>query len=178
MWTYVKTSDSLCDYSNASDALTQQLGDILCSPPCSTRAGEVAIAILLSLPQFRCHQQRVMIEPPLPTNEVERLKMLYDLMLLDTTANRQFDRVVQFACAEFNVPIALISLVDRDRQWFKSQVGLTQCDAARDVSFFAPMPLSIPNCLLFLTRARTGDLRITRWFWDRQIFVFTQARRL
>jgi len=57
------------------------------------------------------------------------------LLILDTPPEERFDRIVQFAAAEFDVPIALLSLVDENRQWFKSRVGLDACQTARDISF-------------------------------------------
>lgn len=76
-----------------------------------------------------------MIAAPTPDNEAERLAALYALLILDTPREERFDKIVEFASAEFDVPIALISLLDSDRQWFKSGVGLSACETARDVSF-------------------------------------------
>jgi len=76
-----------------------------------------------------------MIVPPKPSNEKERLKALGDLLILDTPAEERFDRITQFASFEFNVPIVVISLVDEERQWFKSFVGLDVCSTPRDISF-------------------------------------------
>jgi GAF domain-containing protein len=78
-----------------------------------------------------------MIKPSLPANERERLALLHDLLLLDTPPEERFDKIVAFACAEFGVPICLISLIDADRQWFKAAVGLDACETARDISFCA-----------------------------------------
>lgn len=76
-----------------------------------------------------------MIAAPTPDNEAERLAALYALLILDTPREERFDKIVAFAAAEFDVPIALISLIDSDRQWFKSSVGLSACETGRDVSF-------------------------------------------
>lgn len=76
-----------------------------------------------------------MIAAPTPDNEAERLAALFALLILDTPREQRFDKIVEFAAAEFDVPIALISLVDRERQWFKSGVGLSACETGRDVSF-------------------------------------------
>jgi GAF domain-containing protein len=76
-----------------------------------------------------------MLAAPIPPNEAERIAALYALLILDTPREERFDRVVEFAAAEFDVPIALITLLDSDRQWFKSCVGLTACETGRDVSF-------------------------------------------
>lgn len=91
--------------------------------------------------------------PPTPDNERERLGALRALLLLDTPPEERFDRIVQFAAREFDVPIALISLVDENRQWFKSRVGLDACETSREVSFCGhalsmDAPLVIEDALL------------------------------
>ncbi len=76
------------------------------------------------------------MQPPLlPSNEPRRLAGLRALDLLDTPADERFDRITRIARALFKVPIALISLVDENRQWFKSRQGLTVCETSRDISF-------------------------------------------
>ncbi|SAK83093.1 diguanylate cyclase [Caballeronia temeraria] len=72
---------------------------------------------------------------PLPADEAKRLQLLRSLELLDTPQEDVFDRVTRVVAELLQVPIALISLVDEDRQWFKSRVGLDVCETARDVSF-------------------------------------------
>jgi len=94
-----------------------------------------------------------MIKPALPANEKERLALLYELLLLDTPPEERFDKIVEFASNEFNVPICLISLIDADRQWFKARVGLDACETERDVSFCAHALLGddillVPDALL------------------------------
>jgi GAF domain-containing protein len=74
---------------------------------------------------------------PLPPDEETRLNALTALDLLDTDAEERFDRFTDEACERFGVPIALITLVDRDRQWFKSRRGLDQAQSPRDQSFCA-----------------------------------------
>jgi GAF domain-containing protein len=71
----------------------------------------------------------------LPANEAERLAALYALLILDTPPDQRFDKIVEFAASEFEVPIALLTLVDRERQWFKARVGLAVCETGRDISF-------------------------------------------
>lgn len=88
----------------------------------------------------------------LPANETERLAALHALLILDTPPEKRFDKIVQFAASEFEVPIALISLVDENRQWFKARVGLDVCETSRDLAFcahalHASEPLLIPNAL-------------------------------
>lgn len=78
-----------------------------------------------------------MTAAPLPENEAERLAALRRLLLLDTPPEERFDRIVEFAAGEFNVPIVLISLVDSDRLWLKAKIGLDACEAPRSTSFCA-----------------------------------------
>ena len=74
---------------------------------------------------------------PIPTDEPARLAALQRLHLLDTPPEDRFDRLIRRARAELEVPIALISLVDTDRLWFKSCQGLTVSNSPRDTSFCA-----------------------------------------
>jgi GAF domain-containing protein len=77
-----------------------------------------------------------MIPAPTPENEAGRIAALYAALLLDTPREERFDKIVEFAAREFDVPIALISLIDSDRQWFKAAVGLGEvCQTGRDISF-------------------------------------------
>ena len=76
-----------------------------------------------------------MILPTLPHNEKQRLQALRELLILDTPPEQRFDCLSAFAAKEFEVPIALVSLVDQDRQWFKSNFGMDVCETARDISF-------------------------------------------
>jgi len=73
---------------------------------------------------------------PLPSNESERLQALRSLELDDQSEER-FDLLTRLATEIFNVPIAFVSFIERDRQWFKSRIGLPVVEAPRDVSFCA-----------------------------------------
>jgi GAF domain-containing protein len=75
--------------------------------------------------------------PPLPPDEEQRLATLHSLNILDTPAEQRFDRLTRLAAAIFGVPVALVSLVDRERQWFKSAHGLGVRQAPRETSFCA-----------------------------------------
>lgn len=74
---------------------------------------------------------------PYPSNETQRIRALHDLHILDTVEEERFDRVTRIAARLFNVPMSLVSLVDADRQWFKSHHGLDVCETPREVSFCA-----------------------------------------
>lgn len=73
---------------------------------------------------------------PQPTaQEAHRLHLLTSLSILDTPAEERFDRVTRLACRLFDVPIALVSVVDANRLWFKSRVGYAPRQAERSMSF-------------------------------------------
>ncbi|RBO80226.1 sensor domain-containing diguanylate cyclase [Marinomonas aquiplantarum] len=73
--------------------------------------------------------------PDIPIDEELRLSNLRSLGILDTDAEERFDRVTRLAQRMFDVPIALVSLVDESRQWFKSCLGLEVRETPRDISF-------------------------------------------
>ena len=76
-----------------------------------------------------------MLPPPIPADEFERLCSLRRRPLLDTPAEERFDRLTRMGQALFGVPMALVSLVDENRQWFKSKQGLAASSTSREVSF-------------------------------------------
>jgi diguanylate cyclase (GGDEF)-like protein len=76
-----------------------------------------------------------MIKPETPENESERLHALKTLQILDTTHEERFDRVTRMAKRIFGVSISLVSLIDQDRQWFKSKQGFEATEMPRDISF-------------------------------------------
>lgn len=87
-----------------------------------------------------------MISPEFPASESERVDSLRALGLLDTAPEDRFDRITRLAARIFDVPIALVSLVDSDRQWFKSRIGLQVDATPRDHSFCGHAILE-PNVL-------------------------------
>ena len=73
--------------------------------------------------------------PAFPQDETTRVASLHDLNILDTAAEERFDRLTRLARKMFSVPIAVVSLVDTNRQWFKSCMGLDATETGRDISF-------------------------------------------
>lgn len=76
-----------------------------------------------------------MKKPLVPANEASRLASLSSLDILDTESEERFDRITRVAKAHFGVAIALVSLVDANRQWFKSCQGLDAKETPRNISF-------------------------------------------
>lgn len=76
-----------------------------------------------------------MIKPPIPIDELLRLETLRRLNILDTEPEERFDRVTRLAKRIFGTSISLVSLVDAERQWFKSRQGLEATETPRDISF-------------------------------------------
>ncbi len=94
-----------------------------------------------------------MIEAPLPVDEAERLASLRALGVLYTPAEERFDRVTRLACRLLDVPLAMVTLIDADVQWFKSRQGMGGRENPRTVSFCAHAILAeetmvVPDALL------------------------------
>jgi len=93
---------------------------------------------------------------PVPQNEKKRLKVLWQYEVLDTVPEEVFDDLTDLAAKICEAPIALISLVDEDRQWFKAKVGTTVSETARDFSFCA---YAITQSDIFIVPDATRDPR-------------------
>ncbi|MEM7562766.1 MAG: GAF domain-containing protein, partial [Pseudomonadota bacterium] len=78
-----------------------------------------------------------MQEPGFPANEAYRLSALQELNLLDTMAEERFDRLTRIAQRLFDTPIVLIVLIDQDRQWFKSAIGVDIPETPRSIALCA-----------------------------------------
>jgi diguanylate cyclase (GGDEF)-like protein len=91
--------------------------------------------------------------PPTPCNEEARITALKRLNILDTPPEERFDRITRMARRLFSAPMAVVSLVDTDRQWFKSMAGMSVCETPRDVSLcgyaiLGDAPFVVPDTLL------------------------------
>ena len=99
--------------------------------------------------------------PPalMPPNEEKRLETLRSFEILDTPAEKAFDDLVRLALYICETPIAAVSFIDKDRQWFKSKVGVAVPETKRDISFCAHA-LTLPNETLIVPDA-TLDARFS-----------------
>ena len=96
-----------------------------------------------------------MIEPPLSPDEPQRLHALRSTGLLDTGLDARFERITRLAQRLLGTPIAAVSLVDANRQWFKSIQGLDVAETSRDVAFCSHTILQ--DDVMVVNDARTDE---------------------
>jgi len=99
-----------------------------------------------------------------PVDEAERLVSLHRLGLLDTAPSAAFDGVTRLAAAALRVPILLVSLVDQNRVWFKSRIGINLRETARQGSL---CDYAIWHRQPFIVRDAAADARLRRTHWCR-----------
>ncbi|BCM92938.1 phytochrome-like protein cph2 [Abditibacteriota bacterium] len=102
------------------------------------------------------HDLHGLMKAPLPENETNRLAVLRQFGILDTLPEEGFDDITFVASQICGTPITLVSLIDQDRQWFKSKRGLDISETSRDVSFCAHALLN-PNELLIVPDTREDE---------------------
>jgi len=96
---------------------------------------------------------------PIPKNEKQRLKVLWQYSVLDTMPEEIFDDLTELAARICEAPVAMITLVDEDRQWFKAKVGVSINETSRDISFCAH---AITQPGLFIVPDATRDERFAK----------------
>ena len=94
--------------------------------------------------------------PELPDNEAERIAALHGIDILDTAPEADFDHLTALAAELLDAPIALVSLIDSERQWFKSRFGLQAEETGRDISFCGH---AILNDTAFIVEDAVADER-------------------
>ena len=97
-----------------------------------------------------------MMIAPKPNNEKERIAALYEYNILDSISEKDYDDITHIAAEICNMPISLISIIDHDRQWFKSKVGLDEQETHRDVAFCTHAILN-PKEMFIINDVRKDD---------------------
>ncbi len=97
---------------------------------------------------------------PMPANERQRLQTLYNYDILDTISEKEYDSITKIAAQICNVPVSLITLLDKNRQWFKSQCGFQIKETPREISFCNYTILDPGNVLV------VPDMRLDERFAD------------
>ncbi|GEP50768.1 hypothetical protein FNO01nite_14400 [Flavobacterium noncentrifugens] len=111
-----------------------------------------------------------MIAPQIPKNEKARLDALMSYKILDTLPEKDFDDITRLAAEICNVPISLITLVDENRQWFKSKVGLDGVNETSRIDSFCAHAINNPD-ELFVIEDAAKDKR----FFDNPLVVGAPA---
>ena len=93
---------------------------------------------------------------PLPINEKKRLQALYDYAILDTVSEKEYDAITKIAAQICNVPASLITFLDKDRQWFKSNLGIDIKQTPRELSF-CNYTIMDPNRVLVVPDLRADE---------------------
>lgn len=121
------------DDARAAALLVEGAREVL-APPVDAILLQAYIEAALDSRQAWSTTAEVM-KPPTPVREAARQAALDATGLLDTPAEERFDRLTREVTEEFGMPLSVISLIDRDRQWFKSRQGIPAAETPRDISF-------------------------------------------
>ena len=98
-----------------------------------------------------------MIAPQTPTNEKARLNALMTYKILDTVPEKDFDDITKLAAEICQTPISIISLIDENRQWFKSKVGIDGIDQTSRIDSFCAHAINEPNVPLVVADTRKDE---------------------
>ncbi|MES2432074.1 MAG: GAF domain-containing sensor histidine kinase [Bacteroidota bacterium] len=101
---------------------------------------------------------KILTAYPTPRNESRRLKALHDYEILDTITEKEYDAITKIAAQICNVPVSLITFLDKDRQWFKSHLGIEIDGTPREFSFCNYTIMDADNVLV------VPDLRVDERF--------------
>src|ERR1700682_4622787 len=96
---------------------------------------------------------------PIPKNEKKRLRVLWQYDILDSVPEEVFDDLTELAARICEAPIAMITLVDEKRQWFKSKLGVSVNETSRDISFCSR---AIEQSELFVIPDASADARFAQ----------------
>jgi CheY-like chemotaxis protein len=122
------------DNATVSATLLTAGADDVIVPPIDATQLRARIEMMLRNDQMWSKTSDVM-KPPTPVREMERVSALKATGLLDTPAEDRFDAITQEVTESLGVPMSVISMVDSDRQWFKSKQGIVADETHRDISF-------------------------------------------
>lgn len=119
---------------------------------------------------------------PIPENDIARVCAVRGLHLLDTAPEERFDRITEEAIKRFQVPISTITLVDKDREWFKSVQGINTKQGPRDISFcghalMSEIMLVIPDTLAdprFFDNPMVQGEPFIRFYAGKSLFDYEQ----
>jgi GAF domain-containing protein len=100
-----------------------------------------------------------MMRPPIPDWETERLADLHDLDILDFIPEQAYDDLTRIAAGICGTPIGAVTLIDSDRQWFKSQLGIDANETSRDTAFCAHAQMTPDE--LFIVSDAQSDARFS-----------------
>ncbi|MDF4204238.1 GAF domain-containing sensor histidine kinase [Maribacter sp. SA7] len=97
-----------------------------------------------------------MVSPEIPINEQQRIEALNSFNVLDTVEEKEYDAITRIAAEICNTPMALVSLVDEKRQWFKSHYGIDATETPRDLAFCAHA-INTPDSILLVNDAKKDE---------------------